>query len=246
MTIVLFVLYTLLVLYFMFFGFNRTAFTHTAGLRYDFIPDGIPLHFPVGRSFDGWFFELGNFIAFIPFGAVIPLLYRCYFIRFITFFVLSITMLEVMQMFTQLGAFDTDDILINSLGAAVGYCAQRLVSRDRDQLKGICRIIFISIVLSVSFVLLIGSMNAYLEKERGEVIALHELEVQERTVLWADPVLSFTVEHDNTRTQLQGEYLKIRDPNPATNVVLWDIALAEVNMGQKIVNRIKEIIASLF
>ncbi|MFD0620206.1 VanZ family protein [Paenibacillus sp. GCM10027629] len=183
-TIVLLVLYTLLTLYFLYIGFNRIAFDHIPGLRYDLVPKGIPLHFPMGRSFDGWFFELGNFVAFIPFGAVIPLLYRCHFIRFITLFVLSITILEIIQMLTQLGAFDIDDILINSMGAAVGFWAQRLVRRDRDQLKGICRIILIAIVLSMSFVVMVGSVNYYLENETGEVVALNKLAVNDGSVLW--------------------------------------------------------------
>jgi len=183
-TIVLLVLYTLLTLYFLYIGFNRIAFDHIPGFRYDLVPKGIPLHFPMRRSFDGWFFELGNFVAFIPFGAVIPLLYRCQFIRFITLFVLSITILEIIQMLTQLGAFDIDDILINSMGAAVGFWAQRLVTRDRDQLKGICRIILIAIVLSMSFVVMVGSVNYYLENETGEVAALNKLAVNDGSVLW--------------------------------------------------------------
>ncbi|WP_314586832.1 VanZ family protein [Paenibacillus terrigena] len=325
-TIILLVLYTFLMFYFLYFGFNRTAFTHTPGFWYNLIPEGIPLHFPIESSFGGWFFELGNFIAFIPFGAVIPLLYRCSFIRFIALFVLSITILETIQMLTQLGVFDIDDILVNSMGAAVGFWAQRLVSRDRDQLIGICRIILIAIALSTSVVVMFGGVNYYLEKETGEVIAIHELTVNKGTVQWDKPILSFTANdtkvepqlnlysRKNTRTNtftylLNGKYTRIsgyaaipddviktashggsevifiadgtqvyslgltavrgenqltsfeiplnganeltikimnEDPNPATNVALWDIALAEVNRGQKIVNRMKEIMASLF
>jgi glycopeptide antibiotics resistance protein len=86
----------------------------------------------MGRSFNLWFFELGNFVAFIPFGVVIPLLFRSNFIRFITIFILSITILEILQMLSRLGSFDIDDIIINTFGAAVGFWAQRVVHLDRD------------------------------------------------------------------------------------------------------------------
>lgn len=97
-TIILLALYTVLTFYFLYIGFNRAAFLQDSSMRYSLIPEGIPLHFPMGRSFQLWFFELGNFIAFIPFGIVIPLLFRCSFIRFITLFILSITILEILQM----------------------------------------------------------------------------------------------------------------------------------------------------
>lgn len=117
------------------------------------------------------FFELGNFVAFIPFGIVIPLLFRCHFIRFITLFILSITILEILQMLSRLGSFDIDDIIINTLGAAVGFWSQRLVRRDRDKFKGICRIILTAIVLSIGVIAIVGGINNYLDNGGGEVAA---------------------------------------------------------------------------
>lgn len=35
-------------------------------------------------------------------------------------------------------------------------------------------------------------------------------------------------------------------PNPTTNIVMWDITLTEVNTGQKMINRMKEKLRSLF
>ncbi|BBI33450.1 VanZ family protein [Cohnella abietis] len=191
-TIILLALYTVLTFYFLFIGFNRSAFLQDSSLRYSLIPEGIPLHYPRGGNFQLWFFELGNFVAFIPFGIVIPLLFRCNFLRFITLFILSITILEILQMLSRLGSFDIDDIIINTLGAAVGFWAQRLVHRDRDKFKGIFRITLTAVVLSIGVTAIVGGINNYLEKGGGEVVALNELTLKDGSVLWDEALLSFT------------------------------------------------------
>jgi glycopeptide antibiotics resistance protein len=185
-TIILLALYTVLTLYFLYIGFNRASFLQDSSMRYSLIPKGIPLHFPIR------FFELGNFVAFIPFGMFIPLLFRCNFIRFITIFILSITILEILQMLSRLGAFDIDDIIINTLGAAVGFWAQRLVHRDRDKSKGIFRIMLIAIVISIGTVTVVGGINNYLEEGGGEIFALHEFALEEGAVLWDESLSGFT------------------------------------------------------
>jgi len=325
-TIILLVLNTALTLYFLYLGFNRTSFIQDSSLRYSLIPEGIPLHFPIGRDFQIWFFELGNFVAFIPFGIVTPLLFRCNFIRFIILFILSITVLETLQMLSRLGAFDIDDIIINTLGAAIGFCAQRLVARDRDKFKGICRIIVTAFILSIGVIAIVGGINTYLEKASGEAIAVRELPSKDGSVLWDESLSSFTAAREkvdpqinmysrkNTRTNeftylLNDKYAQISgygaipddlinsaskgnsniifsadgteiyslglsakssenqlmsfqiplnganeltikiindDPDPITNAVMWDITLTEVNTGQKIINKIKETLRSLF
>ncbi|RXZ77507.1 VanZ family protein [Paenibacillaceae bacterium] len=225
-TIIALALYTVLTFYFLYLGFNRASFLQDSSMRYSLIPEGIPLHFPMGRNFQIWFFELGNFVAFIPFGIVIPLLFRCNFIRFISLFILSITIVEILQMLTRLGSFDIDDIIINTLGAAVGFLAQRLVRRDRDKFKGICRIILTAIVLSIGVIAIVGGINNYLEKGGGEVVALNELTLKDGSVLWDETLLSFTsvgkkvepqinvYSRKNTRTNeftylLNGKYTRI-------------------------------------
>ncbi|MFF2889288.1 VanZ family protein [Paenibacillus sp. NPDC057967] len=324
-TIILLALYTVLTLYFLYIGFNRASFLEDSSMRYSLIPEGIPLHFPMGRSFQLWFFELGNFVAFIPFGIVIPLLFRCRFIRFITLFILSITIVEIIQMLSRLGSFDIDDIIINTLGAAVGFGAQRLVRRDRDNFKGICRIFLTAIVLAIGVIAIAGGINHYLEKGGGEVVALNQLALKDGAVLWDETLSSFTsvqkkvepqinvYSRNNTRTNeftylLNGKYTRMAgyaaipddvinaasdgrsdiifiadgieiyslglsaesglnqdtfqiplngvneitiklmndDPNPATNAVMWDVTLTEVNTGQMIINRMKEKLKTLF
>ncbi|MFS0876072.1 VanZ family protein [Solibacillus isronensis] len=325
-TIVLLTFYTALILYFLYLGFNRGVLGTDSSLRYNLIPEGIALNYPMGKAFQIWFFEYGNFLAFIPFGIVIPLLFRCSFKRFIIGFILSITLLETVQMLTHLGAFDINDIIINTLGAAVGFAAQRIVKDNRDNLKGIIKIVLISIVLALGTIIIVGGINQYLEKGQGETVALHDLIVESGSIQWDENLSTFTVgqnevtpqinliDRENTKTNefvylLNGQYkfmtgyvaipddvlnttssenieiefisngeviysiglsatsgengvesfeiplnevndltIKVNseDAHPITHAVIWDVTLTEENAGQKVINKVKGKIRSLF
>ncbi|WP_116190250.1 VanZ family protein [Paenibacillus taihuensis] len=56
--------------------------------------------------------DLGNIAAFIPFGFLLPWLYRISFARFITLFFLSMLVIETTQALTLLGSFDLNDAMI--------------------------------------------------------------------------------------------------------------------------------------
>lgn len=325
-TILLLTFYTALILYFLYVGFNRGVLGTESSLRYNLIPEGIALNYPMGKAFQIWFFEYGNFLAFIPFGVVIPLLFRCSFKRFIIGFVVSITILETIQMLTHLGAFDINDIMINTLGAAVGFAAQRIIKDNRDNLKGIINIVLISIVLALGTIIFVGGINQYLEKGQGETIALNDLIQEDGSIQWDENLSTFTVgqnevtpqinliDRENTKTNefvylLNGQYkfmtgyvaisddvlnatstknieiefisdgeviysiglsatsgensvesfevplnevndltIKVNseDANQITHTLVWDVTLTEENAGQKVINRIKEEIRSLF
>ncbi|CRK81169.1 VanZ family protein [Neobacillus massiliamazoniensis] len=201
--IVLLTLYTALILYFLYLGFSRGLMVdNPGGVRFNLIPEGIALHYPMGQDFQVWFFEYGNFLAFIPFGIIIPLLFRCSFRRFITFFILSITILETLQMVSRLGAFDIDDIIINSLGAAVGFAAQRLVTVDRDKLKGIFKMSLIASILALGTIIIIGGINHYLEKGAGDTIALDKLPLKDGSVEWDKSLSSFKISQEKVTPQI--------------------------------------------
>lgn len=326
LTIVLLTFYTVLILYFLYLGFNRGLLGTDSSLRYNLIPEGIALHYPMGKAFQIWFFEYGNFLAFIPFGVVIPLVFRCSFKRFIIGFILSITMLETIQMLTHLGAFDINDIIINSLGAAVGFAAQRIVKDNRTNFKGIIKIVLISIVLALGTIIIVGGTNQYLEKGQGETVALNDLIDEDGSIQWDENLSTFKVgqnevtpqinliDGENTKDNefvyhLNGKYkymtgyvaipddvlnttnsesieiefisggeviysvglsatsgengvesfevplnevnaltIKVNSEvaNPITHALIWDVTLTEENAGQKVINRIKEKIRSLF
>jgi glycopeptide antibiotics resistance protein len=67
---------------------------------------------------------VGNIAVFIPFGLASPTLWPKLFSSFqrtlLIFFIL-IFIVEVLQYVLQVGVFDVDDLLLNSIGIAIGY-----------------------------------------------------------------------------------------------------------------------------
>lgn len=79
----------------------------------------------------------GNILAFVPFGFLFPMVskdggkFSVMFLNAFTF-VLGI---ETFQLFSAFGAFDVDDILLNCLGAALGFAVYRLfLLRKRNKM----------------------------------------------------------------------------------------------------------------
>lgn len=66
---------------------------------------------------------VGNIVMFIPLGVFFPLLFSACrrFSRCIGTVALTVLAVEAVQFFSLLGSFDADDILLNTLGAAIGY-----------------------------------------------------------------------------------------------------------------------------
>ena len=66
---------------------------------------------------------LGNIIAFLPFGFLLPLAYtKCKSIgRVFVTSVLSVLVIEIFQLISMLGAFDIDDIILNVSSRFIGY-----------------------------------------------------------------------------------------------------------------------------
>ena len=66
---------------------------------------------------------LGNVLMFVPLGLFLPRLWpRLYaFRRFLISVTVVILLIELAQLFTLLGSFDIDDLILNVLGAAIGY-----------------------------------------------------------------------------------------------------------------------------
>ena len=66
---------------------------------------------------------VGNVVVFIPFGFLIPYVFKRggnFFVMLINAF-LFVLGIEVFQLFSAFGAFDVDDILLNCAGAVLGY-----------------------------------------------------------------------------------------------------------------------------
>lgn len=72
------------------------------------------------NSFENLF---GNIFLFVPFGYLLPFVHRAsrnVFILLANAF-LFVVGIEVFQLFSAFGAFDVDDIILNCLGAIIGY-----------------------------------------------------------------------------------------------------------------------------
>ncbi len=65
----------------------------------------------------------GNILVFVPFGFLFPLVFQDGW-KFSVMFLNAFTFvlgIETFQLFSAFGAFDVDDILLNCLGAALGF-----------------------------------------------------------------------------------------------------------------------------
>ncbi len=128
--VMLLIVYTVAIIYFMFFGFDRPQIgSALREYRFSIVPARIPLWFPKDSSLifsRRWLFSLGNLLAFVPFGVFVPMIFGARYHRFLSIFLLSILSLELLQMVTYLGSFDVEDVIVNALGATIGFCAYRL------------------------------------------------------------------------------------------------------------------------
>lgn len=126
MAVVLFILYLLMLFYLLFFSatYGRTM---DSGYRYNLEPFKEIKRFWSNRDSLGWSSVItnlvGNIVAFAPFGFFLPLLsgigknvFGCVVLS--TLFSLTV---ETVQLFSKVGAFDVDDILLNAIGGLVGF-----------------------------------------------------------------------------------------------------------------------------
>jgi len=71
---------------------------------------------------------IGNILAFFPYGFIFPIAFiKKRKIKYIILFSFILSLLfEVIQFITTIGAFDVDDIMLNVLGAVLGYIVFRI------------------------------------------------------------------------------------------------------------------------
>ncbi|MEI4803779.1 VanZ family protein [Bacillus sp. FJAT-51639] len=186
------ILYTILILYFMFFAFNRLDdVTSDYGYTFLLVLNSVPLQFPEPTF--SWLFDFGNIAAFIPFGIVIPLLYRSGFGKFISLFVLTILVLESLQALTHLGGFDVADVLSNTLGAAIGFIAYRVGFSSKISYKKLITSALFIVVLLVGVIVISETINYVVAKREGPIQALHNVKEMNGTMPITENLPSFTV-----------------------------------------------------
>ena len=67
----------------------------------------------------------GNVLAFVPFGALLPMLHRRWrsFLKMVILTLCFSLVIELIQLMCKVGSFDVDDLLLNTIGGALGYLA---------------------------------------------------------------------------------------------------------------------------
>ena len=181
----LLLIYSLFIIYCMFFTFNRLSGTDT--YRFQLIPNKWPLRFPTILSI--WLFNLGNIVAFIPFGVLLPKAFRLNFKTFIVSFLLMISSLELLQALTKLGAFDVNDIVANTLGALIGYMIYQKSLNKRSMLVSLG--IMLSSIIGIMMSSELGTH--FFEQSPGDIQSLSNFNEQNQNLPQTNDFESLTV-----------------------------------------------------
>lgn len=81
-------------------------------------------HYPDSSYYTKCMIELlGNVLMFIPAGWLLPRIFPTMrkFFPFLLICIISILLVETLQLFTLLGHFDVDDVILNLIGMIIGY-----------------------------------------------------------------------------------------------------------------------------
>ncbi|MDR1324953.1 MAG: VanZ family protein [Treponema sp.] len=120
-------LYTALLLYWMFFGFGRQAQTE---YRYNLQPFSTIDLFIRSKSLRKYHFVinvLGNIGVFIPFGILLPGCFKGSLVKAAIVLLSGLLVLEFLQLVCKRGTFDVDDIILNTGGFIIGYILEKLI-----------------------------------------------------------------------------------------------------------------------
>ena len=72
---------------------------------------------------------VGNVVAFVPFGLLIPIIAKGYRKFFIILFdgIMFTVIIESVQLILKVGSFDVDDMILNTMGVIIGYIVFKLL-----------------------------------------------------------------------------------------------------------------------
>ena len=138
----LFFCYLLALTYFLFFaeGYGRAA--EGREYAYNLQPFREIRRFWIYREKLGLFAVFcnlaGNVIGFIPFGKILPVIWRktgTFFRIMLLGFEFSLCV-EIIQLVWKVGSFDVDDLILNTLGSVIGYLLFSLCNVVRRKIYG--------------------------------------------------------------------------------------------------------------
>ncbi len=130
---ILFIFYFIVLFYFLFFSekMGRTYSERT--YQYNLVPFkeiGRFLRYRKTLGMSAVLLNLlGNIAAFVPFGAFLPMFSkRCRRFFYTVFYSFELSLLvELLQLVFRVGSFDVDDLMLNTLGGAIGFLVYTLV-----------------------------------------------------------------------------------------------------------------------
>ncbi len=139
---ILFALYIAVLVYFMFFSDMLGRTDTTQAYEHNLILFREIRRFWTYRSRFGFFSVFlnlaGNVLVFMPFGLLLPIMskkLKGFFRVVLLGFILSLAV-ESIPLATGTGCFDVDDLLLNTIGAALGFLIYVLLSRRRQKRGG--------------------------------------------------------------------------------------------------------------
>lgn len=138
---IIFLSYSAVLLYWMFWGFGRSAIVTFQELRYNGIPFNTIMHFTNTFSPSNWRTPIinlaGNIGVFIPLGYFLPALFNLRrFMKFTWAFASIIVVLELLQMVLHVGTADIDDLILNVIGGWMGLAVWRMAGEGRTRTAG--------------------------------------------------------------------------------------------------------------
>lgn len=83
------------------------------------------------RSFSNLF---GNVLIFVPVGLMLPMVHKASRNILVMLFnaLCLIVGIEIFQLFSNFGAFDVDDIILNAFGVLIGRCIYQIFAKKED------------------------------------------------------------------------------------------------------------------
>lgn len=96
--------------------------------------DLIPFDMPGGTRYIV-LYSIANVLVFIPLGFLVPMIWTklCKTGDIIVIGFLSSLLIEISQLVLQCGVFQTEDMIMNTIGAAIGYRIYKIVIRQRKR-----------------------------------------------------------------------------------------------------------------
>lgn len=127
---ILFIMYSCLMIWEVFLGPYRS---YSGTRRYNIIPFKTIVDYFMNSeqySFHVILINLvANIVAFIPLGFFVSLLFKRFknIANMAIFSVLTISCIEITQFIFNVGVFDIDDIILNSLGCIIGFAFYKII-----------------------------------------------------------------------------------------------------------------------